>query len=144
MGKLLEILSKLGILKYGSTAGIYKNEAAPTDFEYMNKSGKEQGHAKDKDEASKENNQETAIVSNGTGTPLWMIVTSWVVGALFWLIALGAFAEGKGLIGFWMTLAGLVTVPHTNQLLSLIGIDLTPLWRVVVVLVCMLVFVVSV
>ncbi len=141
MNKLLEILSKLGILKYGGTAGTYRNEAAPNEFEYMNMNRKK----RDKITGSQDeiqNDRQSAVADSDT--PLWAITATWVLGALFWVIALGAFAEGKNLIGFWMVLAGLVTVHHTNKLLALVGIDLTPLWRVIVVAVCLLVLIVTI
>ncbi len=47
MKKILEILSKLGVIKYGATAGTYKNETAPSEFEYMNMSGKKSAKAEE-------------------------------------------------------------------------------------------------
>ncbi len=141
MNKLLEILSKLGILKYGGTAGTYRNEAAPSEFEYMNKNRKERDKIAGSEQKIPDNSKGNVAESD---TPLWAIIATWVLGTLFWVLALGAFAEGKSLIGFWMVLAGLVTVHHTNKLLALVGIELTLLWRVIVVVVCLLVLIVTI
>lgn len=144
MNKILEILSKLGILKYGATAGTYKNEAAPSEFEYMNMSRKKGDAAEKSVENSQDSQEKSQDSSANLDCPLWMIIATWVLGALFWLVALGAFVDGANLIGFWMTLAGLVTVHHTNNLLTKIGVDLSQMWRVIVVLVCLLVVVVTI
>ncbi len=77
-------------------------------------------------------------------SPLWMIIASWVLGALFWVAALDAFFGDDSLVGFWLMLAGLVTVHHTNKLLALVGVDLSQMWRIIVVLVCLFVVVVTI
>jgi len=140
MKKLLEILSKLGILRYGASAGTYRNATeAPDDFEFMNMSGKK---TKGDDETSEDVSQSGSVSSTMQHeliTPIWVVVVTWVVGALFLLVAIGAFAERYSLVGFWMTLAGLVTIHHTNRLLALVGVDLSPLWRIIVILVCLVV-----
>jgi len=139
MNKLLEILSKLGILKYGAAAGTYRNATeAPDDFEYMNMSRKKNATAEEANSVESTGQQGTMAGAGELDAPMWVIIATWVLGTLLWLVAIDAFINGKNLIGFWLTLAGLVTVHHTNQLLAVIGIDLSLLWRVIVVAVCML------
>ncbi len=138
MNKILEILSKLGILRHGGTAGIYRNEAAPLDFEYMDSSRRKQNANEEEDKSGLNSQPESLSVQDDLETPLWVIIATWVLGALFWVVAIGAFIESNGLTGFWMTLAGLITVHHTNRLLAFIGVDLSPLWRISVVAVCLL------
>jgi hypothetical protein len=144
MNKILEILSKLGILKYGGTAGTYKNEAAPSEFEYMSGANRESSSDDESGVGANDSQEKQQESSANLGSPSWMIVASWVLGALFWLVALGAFVDGANLVGFWMALAGLVTVHHTNKLLAKVGVDLSKTWRAIVVLVCLLVVVVTI
>jgi hypothetical protein len=73
-----------------------------------------------------------------------MVIASWVLGTLFWVAALDAFSGDDNLIGFWLVLAGLVTVHHTNKLLAVVGVDLSPMWRVVVVLLCLFVVIATI
>lgn len=144
MKKILELLSKLGILKYGATAGTYKNEAAPSEFEYLNSGNNKKATVKE-DSNNTESSQENQYGSvSSLDSPLWMMVASWVLGALFWVAALDAFSGDDNLIGFWLLLAGLVTVHHTNKLLAKVGVDLSPVWRVVVVLVCLFVVIATI
>jgi hypothetical protein len=137
--KILEILTKLGLLKYGSASGTFKNAAEePSDFEYMNMSRKKDSAVKDNNDNSQNTQEHSKVISSDCGAPLWMVVASWVLGALFWLVALDAFSGDDYLAGFWLVLAGLVTVHHTNKLLGMIGVDLSSMWRVVVVVVSLL------
>ena len=139
MNKLLEILSKLGMLKYGASAGTYRNATeAPDDFEYMDMSRKKKDTAEGMGKDVPIDQQDTMTGVDGLDTPMLVIIVTWLLGALFWFVAIAAFAKGKNLIGFWLTLAGLVTVHHTSRLLSVIGIDLSLLWRAIVVAVCLL------
>jgi hypothetical protein len=142
--KILELLSKLGILKYGATAGTYKNEAAPSEFEYMNSSN-HKGAIAEEDSNNIQNSQEKQHGSVGNlGSPQWMVIASWVLATLFWVAAIDAFSGDDNLIGFWLVLAGLVTVHHTNKLLAVVGVDLSPMWRVVLVLVCLFVVIATI
>ncbi len=145
MNKILEILSKFGILRYGGTAGVYKDEAMPTEYEYMKRSWKK-GDVAEKDGSNPSSGvqKEKKDTVGNMDTPLWMVIASWVLGVLFWVIALSAFVGGDNLIGFWMALAGLVTAHHTNKLLALVGVDLSLKWRAIVVAVCLVVLVVTI
>ncbi len=144
MNKILEILSKLGILKYGATAGTYKNEAAPSEFEYMNVSGKNNATAEERSDSANDSQEQQQNPTGSLDSPLWLIIASWVLGTLFWVAALDAFLGDDNLVGFWLVLAGLVTVHHTNKLLAVVGVDLSLMWRVIVVLVCLFVVVVTI
>jgi len=145
MNKIVEVLSKLGILKYGASSGTYRNAAeAPDDFEYMNMSGKKKDDAKENSRDISEDQQGSIAKAGVLDASLPVIIATWVMAALFWLIALGAFAEGKSLVGFWMVLAGLVTAHHTNKLLAMVGVDLSLLWRITVIVVCLFVAMVSI
>jgi hypothetical protein len=142
--KILEILSKLGVIKYGATAGTYKNETAPTEFEYMNMSGKKSAKAEESSDNTQYPQEQQQGSTGNIDSPLWMIIASWVLGALFWVAALDAFFGDDNLVGFWLMLAGLVTVHHTNKILSMVGVDLSQMWRIIVVLVCLFVVVVTI
>ncbi len=140
MKKLLEILSKLGVLRYGADAGTYRNAAeAPDDFEFMNMSGSKTKTGNKTGEAETDTPPVATSAQHVRTTPLWVMIVTWVVGIFFWLVAIDAFSGEDNLLGFWMTLAGLVTVHHTNRLLAFVGVDLSPLWRVIVVVVCLVV-----
>ena len=140
MKKLLEILSKLGILRYGASAGTYRNATeAPDDFEFMNMSGKKTKDDNETSEDALQSGSTAASTQNGLITPTWVVIITWMVGILFWFLAIGAFAGKDNLLGFWLALAGSVTIHHTNRLLAFIGVDLSPLWRVIVVVVCLVV-----
>lgn len=139
MKKLLELLSRLGIMKYGAAAGTYRNAAeAPLDFEYMNMSRNKGAADLGIDADGVKADPDSLIAQDQINTPIWLIIVTWVLATLFWLLALGAFLQSDGMTSFWMTLAGLVTAHHTNKLLAVIGVDLSPPWRVVVVVVCLL------
>jgi len=145
MNKILEVLSKLGILKYGTSSGTYRNASeAPDDFEFMNMSSKKKDAAEEKSKDVSDDQQGSVVKAVGLDAPLWVILATWVFATLFWIIALGAFAEGKNLVGFWMALAGLVTAHHTNKLLAMVGVDLSLLWRIIVIVVCLLVAIITI
>jgi hypothetical protein len=140
MNKLLTLLSRLGILRYGADAGTYRNAAeAPDEFEYMNRPGKRNKTGSEMAGDGPEIHAAVSSPQHESSIPVWLVIITWILGVLWWLLAIGAFAESNNLVGFWMVLAGLVTVHHTSRLMAFVGVDLSPLWRVIVVVVCLLV-----